>query len=152
MQVYVYMPTCLKLFSRERNLVLLLLSRLIILLYQLLTLRVSSELQLLVTSSGTLTSPTPVLRPDNSLVLFTGYLTKLTPALCLTFIVVWDPHAKHLINKVEAVQRLAVRVLTKHWSASSTHMLSTHSLYLCPLQEQHVEKVNKLNMCQQMVF
>ena len=36
----------------------------------------------------------------------------------------------------QAFQRLAVKMVTKHWSASSTHMLSTHPLNLCPPQEQ----------------
>ena len=49
---------------------------------------------------------------------------------------VWDPHAKYLIDKLDSVQRLAVKMVTKHWSASSTHMLSTHCLNLCPLQER----------------
>ena len=47
---------------------------------------------------------------------------------------VWDPHAKYLINKLDSVQRLAVKMVTKHWSASSNHMLSTHPLNLCPFQ------------------
>ena len=97
--------------------------------------------------SGTLISPTPVLRPDNNLALFIGHLTKPTPThshlyRCLVLSTldycssVWDPHAKYLIDKLDSVQRLAVKMVTKHWSASSTHMLSTHCLNLCPLQER----------------
>jgi len=46
---------------------------------------------------------------------------------------VWDPHTTFLINKLESVQRLAARLVTKHWSAPPSHLL--RSLNLCPLQE-----------------
>ena len=44
--------------------------------------------------------------------------------------------SKCLINKLDSVQRLAVRMVTKQRYASSTHILSTHPLNLYPLQEQ----------------
>ena len=47
---------------------------------------------------------------------------------------VWDPHTTFLINKLESVQRLAVRLITKRWSASPSYLL--RSLNLCPLQER----------------
>ena len=47
---------------------------------------------------------------------------------------VWDPHTTFLINKLESVQRLDARLVTKRWSASPSYLL--RSLNLCPLQEQ----------------
>ena len=88
-----------------------------------------------------------MIRPDNNLALFIGHLIKPTPThshlyRCLVLPTlyycssVWDLHVKYLINKLDSVQRLAVKMVTKQWSFFSTHMLSTHPLNLCPLQER----------------
>ena len=48
---------------------------------------------------------------------------------------VWDPHTNSLVDKLESVQQLAIRLISKRWS-SSVHTTNYRSLNLCPLRER----------------
>ena len=48
---------------------------------------------------------------------------------------VWDPHTNYLVDKLESVQRLAIRLISKRWS-SFVHTTNYRSLNLCPLRER----------------
>ena len=49
---------------------------------------------------------------------------------------VWDPHTGLHINKLESVQRLAARIITKCWSNPQSRTHPIHSLNLCSLQDR----------------